>query len=227
MRSILLGPVPMLARERKALFRSVQLTEDDLLVGVDGGAQVWMDEGYTPHFVVGDWDSLKTKKILSRLPHLSLSRSKDRSDLFFGVYAAIQAGADDLVCLGVTGGRPDHHLAVLYDLSTFSTGVFGSVKSVQALGVDGEYFFLSEKISSWKKSHFQGRLTSLFAMGAPVRGLTLKGFDYPLRDATLGLSSHGLSNRIKSKICEVHLRKGQLLVILPHNVAHPDKQSKA
>jgi thiamine pyrophosphokinase len=219
MRAILLGPIAGSYRHPKKLLSSLRVESKDLLIGVDGGTQTWLNWGYRPHCAIGDWDSLKSrKKILSQIPHLSLSKDKDRSDLFFAVRAAIELGAQELVCLGVTGGkRLDHHLATLFDLSVFSTGKYGKLKSVQAAGVDGEYHFLSESISRWVHFSNRRRLVSIFAIGGEVAGVTLSGFQYGLKNVTLKLSSLGLSNWTEERKCEVRLRKGQLLVIIPRH----------
>src|SRR4051812_12235708 len=90
-----------------------------LLVAVDGGLKLLRRAGLEPDFAVGDWDSLSPGRpaaALRGILHFTLPRDKDRSDLYYACRAAIAAGANDLVCLGVTGGRPDHQLAALFDL---------------------------------------------------------------------------------------------------------------
>lgn len=224
-RAILLGPMIGSSQHPSKLLPSLKIGTDDLLVGVDGGTQAWLDWGYRPHFAVGDWDSLKSqKKVLSKIPHLSLSTHKDRSDLFFAARAAIEIGAQELVCLGVTGGqRLDHHLATLLDLSAFSTGKYGKLKSVLAAGLDGEYHFLSESIPRWSLTSKRRRLISIFALAGEGVGVSLSGFQYALKNVTLSSSSLGLSNWTQKRKCEVRLRKGQLLVILPrHGVENRD-----
>ncbi len=218
MRAILLGPV-IGAGDAIEFLRSLRVGPQDLCVGVDGGTQVWLDAGYRPHFAVGDWDSLRLKnKILPGIPTLSLSKNKDRSDLYFAARAAMKWDIQELICLGVTGGeRFDHHLATLYDLSIFASGKYGKLKSVSAIGVEGEYHFLSEAIPQWKGSFLKRRLVSVFAMGGRATGVTFSGFQFLLKNATLFPSSLGLSNWTQKRKCEVHLRKGQLLVILPRN----------
>jgi thiamine pyrophosphokinase len=215
-RAILLGPLAQNSDKRKFL-SSLQIKPQDFLIGIDGGTQVWLKWGFQPDFAIGDWDSLGHKKVLSRIPHVTLTPNKDRSDLFYGVIAAIEAGAKQLVCLGVTGGRPDHHLATLNDLSTFSTGRFGQLESVSALGIEGEYHFLSTLISRWEKKTSPGEIVSIFAMNEKVEGVTLSGLRYLLRDATVFPSSLGLSNVVKKRKVGICLRKGQLLVIMPRN----------
>lgn len=238
MRAVLLGPSLQGSDARlDELFRSVRLESSDIRIGVDAGTAEWLKRGIKPDFAVGDWDSLKasvknSKAMLSSIPHVTLSKDKDRSDLFYSVVAAMEAGATEILCLGVTGGRPDHHMAACLDLALFSTGKHGNLNSVSAWGVEAEYCFLSERIPVWRTSQMgakreKGTVVSLFALGAGGAGVstpcqvTLTGFKYPIRKAgrshTIELmpSSRGLSNALAKKTSEVHLRNGQLLVIIP------------
>src|SRR5262249_27228335 len=88
--------------------------EFDLVIAVDGGVSACRALGVRADFAMGDWDSLprsKKARALRALPHVTFSRDKDRSDLFFAAQAALAIGAGEVVAVGVTGGRPDHHLA--------------------------------------------------------------------------------------------------------------------
>ncbi len=215
MRAVLLGPIKAARHVQENLFRSFKIRSDDFLIGIDGGLQRWKEWGVEPHFGVGDWDSLLQKKLLKNIPHVSLPRTKKRSDLFYSVIAALTAGVDELLCVGVTGGRMDHHLGALYDLSLFSTGKFGFLKSICAKGLEGDYHFLSEKIPSWKGVFPKHTLVSVFGMNQGASGVTLSGFRYTMRGGRMTLSSLGLSNRTLRKHCKVSLSKGQLVIIIP------------
>ncbi len=218
-RAILLGPSVQSLSKIKQILQDIKMDRDcDIIVGIDGGVDVWDKLGYKPHFGVGDWDSLKSKKRLSSLAHITLQKDKDRSDLFFSAVAALNSGADEIVALGVSGGkRADQHLAMLLDCSFISSGDLGLVKSVRVLGEDADYYFLSPRIPRWVGKNLKGRTASLFAMTAKVSGLTLKGFRYTLKNGILIPSSHGMSNVITETSCDVHLRNGRLLVIMPKN----------
>jgi len=235
MRAILLGPVHPCGHSTKqsdstleTLLRQLPLMSTDVRIGVDGGVASWLKLGLKPHFAVGDWDSLpmkQRKKALADVPHLTVSRHKDRSDLFYACMMAIQAGASELICAGVTGADPAHHLAALLDLSTYSAGEFGKLRRVAIIGYDAHYEFLSGKaIPKWPKELQKfpklkiGQRVSFFAMGGDAEGVTLKGFRYQLKNARIVPSSHGLSNVVKSKNIEVSLRNGRLLVIISKNV---------
>ena len=212
MRAILLGPSVGTASREKALFNSLKPTSKDLLIGIDGGFAIWKKWGVRADVVIGDWDSGSIGRSLN-IPKLRLSRSKDRSDLFYAGRAVVHLGARHLTCLGVTGGRPDHHLAMLYDLSLLSTGCFGHLDSVQAFGLDARYHFLSDAIPKWDGHSEKGRLVSLFAIGGAVGGVTLSGFKYSLKNSTLNPSSHGLSNQLSRSHFNIEIKNGRLLVM--------------
>ncbi len=215
MRAILFGASGVLGRDSAEL----QVHPRDFLVGIDGGVLLAQKAGFRVDFAVGDWDSLpkSQRSVLTRIPHVSLNRDKERSDLFYALAAAIQAGAREIVCLGVTGGRPDHHLASLYDLSIFSSGRYGRLRKIQAMGEEGDYHFLSEVIPLWTGQLKRKTLVSVFALDGPVEGLNLSGFKFTLKNAVLTSSSQGLSNWVCGRRCQVQLKKGKAVVILPRS----------
>jgi thiamine pyrophosphokinase len=216
-RAILIGPLllKMPPAERRKLLSSINLTSGDLRIGVDGGTDVWLKAGLSPHLAVGDWDSLRSRNVLNTIPHLTYSPEKDESDLFLAARAAIDLGARSIICAGVTGGRLDHHLASLYDLSRIAGGQLGKVRGVSAIGPEGATFFLSSKISVWKERLHTGQVVSVLPIGGPAKGVTLHGFKHGLKNATIPCSSLGLSNRAKTSSVEVKLKKGNLIVFVP------------
>lgn len=193
-----------------------KLIARDLRVAVDGGLKVFRKIGWKPHFAVGDWDSLGTEKVshaLRGIFHLTLPRHKDRSDLYYACRAAVSAGATDLVCLGVTGGRADHQLATLFDLSEIA---HEGGRELSVLAVDNEtrYYFLSEKHPELSVDLVPGQTVSVFALEGEARGVTLQGFKYPLKNAVLQPSSHGLSNIALKTQCSIKVGKGRLVVLV-------------
>lgn len=221
LRAFLIGASPgqTVEHTRATLLRLKADPARDLFIGVDGGTRVWLAMGMKPHMAVGDWDSFvgaDARAKLAQIHHLTLPVDKDRSDLFFAASVALNAEATQLICLGVTGGRPDHHLAALMDLASLASGEHGEgLTQVSAFAPEGDYHFLSPLIPRWREGFSHPRTVSVFAVGSLVRGLTLKGFKFPLKNTELRPSSHGLSNRTWSPICEVSLREGALVVIVP------------
>jgi thiamine pyrophosphokinase len=206
-RAILVGaaPDPGISRALRALKPSAR----DLKIGVDGGVAVWRKIGKAPDFAVGDFDSLKNRKVLDTLMHIRLPEEKNRSDLYYAAQAAIHLGATDLICVGVTGGRADHHLATLLDLSELSSSA-----RMTALDAGAEYAFINHSNNSWRRKLPKGQVLSIFAPQS-AQGVTLSGLKYPLRDARLSASSHGLSNEASGGFVTVRLRRGRLIIVLP------------
>lgn len=220
LRAFLIGasPAQTLDHARLLLSRLKADPSKDLFIGVDGGTRMWFRAGLKPHLAVGDWDSFKgpeARKQLKHLHHFTLPVDKDRSDLFYAASIARNAEATRLICLGVTGGRPDQHLASILDLTSLAAGEAGEFSEVSAYSPEGEYHFLSPLIPRWKEAFPSPRTISVFALSGAARGLTLKGFKYPVKNAELQPSSHGLSNRAWASSCEVCIREGGLLVMVP------------
>src|SRR5262249_54417051 len=130
--------------------------------------------------------------------------------------AAIDLGARSLVCAGVTGGRPDHQLASIYDLSRIASGQLGRVRAVSTVGPEGSTHFLSTKIPAWKNKIRVGQNRSLLAIGGAAKGVSVQGFKHGLKNASLPCSSLGLSNQAKATLVKVELKKGSLIIFVPN-----------
>lgn len=213
MRAVLMGPIERVGPALSQMLRKLKITKRDVLIGVDGGVDLWLRAGFKPRLAIGDWDSQ-----LARIPPRGISTQtlpseKDRSDLHFALRAAIGLGASEVICLGVTGARPDHHYGSLHEIAAAASS--GKLARVSAHGRDGDYYFQSARMKPWIGRGIQGKTVSIFAVGGPARGVTLHGFKYPLSGATLGLSTHGLSNIALSRSCQVTLKSGQLIIIVP------------
>ena len=110
----------------------------DLRVAVDAGLYFWKELNIPPHVAIGDWDSLaevsgplnkgRSQKFLTSFDEilrdaqvLTLPRKKDRSDLHYTLRVLQDLGIDQILALGFTGGRPDHHLANLVEFGNFAS----------------------------------------------------------------------------------------------------------
>lgn len=212
-----MGPIVSFDAKFRAIIDSLQIRPSDFLIGVDHGTDHWFKLGFTPSLAVGDWDSLKSQDVLQWMSHVSLKQDKDRSDLYFALQAASRSPARELICLGLSGGRPDHHLAVLLELAHFAAnGKFGKTR-VRMIGSDAEYWFLSRYTLPWKQKLNPGQVVSLFALSSNVQGVSTRGLQYALKNGVLKPSSHGLSNVAVRGECEVRLKSGKLMVVLPYS----------
>lgn len=96
---------------------SILNQEFDLLVGVDGGAQILAQHGYPPDWAIGDFDSAPPPPDCRHI--LRLPSEKDDTDLEAALFHILPKYPIDeiekIVILGaLNGGRLDHLLANVY-----------------------------------------------------------------------------------------------------------------
>lgn len=85
-------------------------------IGIDRGALVLIEHNITPHFAVGDFDSINEAEralIESHITLNPLNPEKDDTDLALGVEQAVAYGYNDIEIYGATGGRLDHFLGAV------------------------------------------------------------------------------------------------------------------
>jgi len=226
-RAVLVGPM-MLGRAggvarpwARLITERLTLRAGDLVVGVDAGVLACRKLGLQPELAVGDWDSLSRRtgavsRALRGVPHVTLARQKDRSDFFHAATEALRRTCRRLVCVGFTGGRPDHAQAVLLDLAAIAAA--GRAESVLLLGPEADYHFVSRETGEWRADDHgypPGATVSVLPLLGPAQGVTLRGFAYPLRSAALEPGSRGLSNVLRSRSATVRVGRGAVAVIVP------------
>lgn len=222
-RAFLVGPLCPEPKVFKGLLEGLQASTEDLVVGIDEGCLHWGIQERELDLAVGDWDSLREvlgearlKAFLNDVPNLTLPEEKDRSDLAYAAAAAVSAGADELVCFGITGGRFDHELAAILDLAALAAHSTGrKIRRISIVDPTRISFIVGPQMGKLAIGTFEGQLISTFSLAGAAAGVTLKGVVYPLKNTKLPSSSLGLSNIAKGERVEVSVVKGSLLVVLP------------
>ena len=182
---------------------------EDLVIGADAGWEQLTAAGLPVHFAVGDWDS-------GEMPPAGDVRTvpteKDDTDMMLAVKEGLSRGYRDFRIYGGMGGeRTDHTLAnlstLLYLTEHGARGVlYGEREAITAIR-DGSLTFTAP----------QGRL-SVFAAGE-AKGITLRGVQYPLRDACLSPSFPlGVSNEFRGKKALVAVKEGTLFIVTSKEV---------
>lgn len=180
----------------------------DLCIAADVGYQNALKLGVKIDILLGDFDSLGTPPPDKQLEILTVPAEKDFTDTQLAVQTALERGADDIVIIGGLSGRLDHtlsSLAILEDLS---------LKKVHALITDGHNraHFLSSTSTLIPKSHF--RYLSLIAVSERVRGVSIEGCKYPLKNATLERCyQYAVSNELCGNCALISVRRGDVYVI--------------
>ncbi len=188
----------------------------DKIIAVDKGLEFCHQNGIMPQGIVGDFDSVADgllEKYMSQ-PGISVRRlcpRKDDSDTQSAFHMAMEMGASEIGILGGTGSRLDHVFANLELLT------YGLSKGIGCYLVDAHnYVWAADSPVTLRRDSQRGKYVSMFSMGAPVEGLTLEGFSYPLQNYRLTGLDCGLtvSNEIVEEEAKIVFDKGCLLLVM-------------
>ncbi|MDQ0418637.1 thiamine pyrophosphokinase [Croceifilum oryzae] len=187
---------------------------DDFLITADAGVEHLLDLGIHPHLAVGDFDTTRqdylTKLQDLKISYLTLPSEKDLTDTHFALEEAIKLQPSEILLLGALGGsRFDHALANLYLLEWLATT---SIPCTLVSGKNQIRYLTGPTTVYVTKGDAQ--YISLLPCSSQVTGVTLKGFRYPLNDATLTRGgSLGVSNEIAQESGAITIRLGKCFCI--------------
>jgi thiamine pyrophosphokinase len=187
------------------------LNTADLIIAADKGALTALAMGYTPAFVVGDFDSLNLpiddlEQMGCRI--VRVSSEKDETDCELALDTALQQGASRISILGGLGGqRFDHTLANVLLLIAYET--------VPIRILDGP--LVSWLLRGPGSTHIEGKcgdLLSLLPLTGAAQGIRTTNLYYPLYGETLYAGRpRGISNVFTAEYAEVALESGLLLIL--------------
>jgi thiamine pyrophosphokinase len=183
----------------------------DLLICCDSGARHLAAAGVTPDVLVGDMDSIESSRLADYVRKgvkiIQHPADKDFTDTALALDYAVGLHPERIHIWGALGGRMDHALANLFLL------LKGKEAGIKICLLDEfcEAFIPDQEVNF---ENAAGCVVSLLALSPQVKGITLRGFAYPLTDGALTLSeSRGISNVISANRASVYVRSGSLLVI--------------
>jgi len=188
------------------------LRADDFLIGADGGTAHCLALGRQPDVIVGDLDSLDPVEVVRlAATGVQIERhlpAKNETDLELALECAYRQGADEVLLLGVLGGRLDQTLGNLLILAQRDwpfTLLIGEGDQLAQVMRSGELLQVRAPI---------GGTISAIPLSASVTGITYTGLEYPLIDATLQLgSTRGMSNVVSTWPATIQISQGLLLVV--------------
>lgn len=187
------------------------LENDRLIISVDGGAAHIRQFGIIPHIVLGDFDSISKEDFEyfknAGAEIIQFQVEKDMTDTELALKTAIERGYREIVIIGGLGHRLDHSLANVFILKKIlEWGAKGVI-----VNEHNEITLIDRSIRIEKKENTK---LTLLALSEKVTGVTIKGFYYPLNNATLEMgSTWGVSNEFVNEWAEVSIDSGLLLVI--------------
>ncbi|MBU0462530.1 MAG: thiamine diphosphokinase [Proteobacteria bacterium] len=182
-----------------------------MIISADGGARHLKALNILPHVMIGDFDSIHPDDHLffkeKQIKIITFSSRKDHTDTELCLSWALENKATDITLLGVTGTRLDHTLANIFLLKKLA----GQNISARIINKNNEIHIVTDFIE------LKGRpkdFLSIIPITEKVTGITLKGLEYPLFNASLEMGSClGVSNFFKETVASVSIKKGSLIVI--------------
>lgn len=188
--------------------------QPDYIIAADSGMEFLQRVELMPDMIVGDFDSVRPETLAyfkekQGIIRKQLNPVKDDTDTEFAIREAIKLGAEKITILGGTGTRLDH---VFGNAALLGIGLKENA-DIQLVDAHNRIRMIDKSIKLIKTEQF-GSFVSLLPYAGEVKGVTLKGFKYPLEKHTMGsFSSLGISNEIVEEEAEILFEEGILLLI--------------
>jgi thiamine pyrophosphokinase len=178
----------------------------DLVVAADGGANVARVLGVPPNVIIGDLDSItpSTRRHFRSSLIVRLTR-QDNTDLEKALDYIASGGPAEVMILGMTGNRIDFTLANLAVIWKYTERLHLTVRG------DGWRAFAVKRRADFRVR--KGTTISLLPFGI-CRGITIRGMQYPLTNASMKVGDVGVSNVATVRRPVVRVRQGKMLAVV-------------
>lgn len=185
-----------------------RVRDGDLVIAADSGFLTARRFGVTPHVLVGDMDSLGSADVPDSVEVIKVPAEKDDTDTQLAVSVALSRGADEFVIVGGLEGRLDHTLSSLSVLEDLSDR---RVPAVFTSGRNRARFLRNSGVILLRE-HFT--YFSIIAVDPVLKGVSVEGAKYPLKNAKLFRSHQfAVSNEISGNCALVEIRRGTAFVV--------------
>ncbi len=195
---------PLYAGEHQAY---LQPEDGDLLICADGGYDAAVKHGFRPDLVIGDFDSMPADHVHG-CACITLPVHKDDTDMVVCLEEGRRRGYTSFRIAGCLGGRLDHtisNLQCLYDCA---------LRGEDAWMCDGQNLVSVLLPGKYNLPKMEGYKFSLLSYTPEVKGLTLRGTEWELDNATLtNRYPLGVSNEIHAPWAEFSFAEGALMVL--------------
>ncbi|WP_404450033.1 thiamine diphosphokinase [Sutcliffiella horikoshii] len=187
--------------------------ENVVWVGVDRGVTYLLEHNIQPFKAFGDFDSITAEElhdIKAQLPEAEVHPSeKDETDTEIAVNWALEQDPEIIRIFGGTGGRLDHFLGnIQLLLKGLDRGALIEIHDVQ-----NKLYALREGTYTIAKDCFLP-FVSFMPITPDVKGITLKGFKYPLEKKHIRFGDTlCISNELEVESGTFSFDEGILMVI--------------
>lgn len=175
------------------------------VIAADGGYVHTQRLGVTPDVILGDFDSLGFVPQGANVHPVE----KDDTDAMLAIREGLKAGCTDFVIYGALDGpRLDHTIANLQSLLFLAAhGARGTLVGLQNI------ITTVQNETAVFPADFAGTV-SVFCMGRPTEGVTIRGLKYELEDGVLTADYPlGVSNQFSGRESRVTAKNGCVLVL--------------
>ena len=183
----------------------------DLIIAADAGYLTAKEMRITPDILLGDFDTLGEENVPDGIECSRVPAEKNETDTQLAVQTAIERGAGEIVIIGGLSGRIDHTLstlAILEDLWERKEG------RIYATLTDGKNRVRFIRNSGTILPRSQYRYFSLIAADDIVKGVTLEGCEYPLKNGRISRRYQwAVSNEIDGNCALIEIRRGGAWII--------------
>ena len=192
----------------------LQKNKYDRLVAADSGMNFLYRNQIMPDVIAGDFDSVSKEAYeyfaeTEDIEMIRLNPMKDDTDTEFVIREAIRRGATEITVLGATGTRLDH---VLGNVHLLGIG-FSHDVAITLVDAHNRIRMVKDELVIDRASQF-GQFVSILPFTGEAKGVTLKGFKYPLENAIIeSFCSLGISNEIVEEQAIIRVKDGILLVV--------------
>ncbi|MBQ7336508.1 MAG: thiamine diphosphokinase [Clostridia bacterium] len=183
----------------------------DLVIAADAGFLTAKRFGVRPEIMLGDFDTLGEPEVPDGTELIRVQAEKDFSDTQMAVSVALERGATEIVIVGGLEGRLDHTLSTLAILESLFERKEHRVPAVITNGKNRARFLRNSGVIL-AREHY--RYFSLIAADPKVKGITIEGCKYPLKNGQI-LRTHqwAISNEIVGNCALIEVRRGGVWVI--------------
>ena len=183
----------------------------DLVIAADAGYLTAQKMGITPDVLLGDFDTLGVENIPEGIECLRVPAEKNDTDTQLAVSTAIERGAKEITIIGGVSGRLDHTLSTLSILEDLWER---KNDRIYAILTDGKNRVRFLRNSGTILPRSQYRYFSLIAADELVKGVTLEGCKYPLKNGRISRRHQwAVSNEITGNCALVEISRGGVWVV--------------
>ncbi len=186
--------------------------EESFIIGVDKGLEALDKASITPDLVIGDFDSANDgirARYISSPGAIILNPRKDYTDTHMAVLEALKLNPEHITVIGATGTRIDHMMGNLGLLKLcLEQGVSASI-----VDENNRITMIDKQFHITKETQY-GRYISCIPFSDRVDGITIKGFEYDLENASMiKEETIGISNELRKEEGLIQIERGYMLIM--------------